>query len=303
MKILSKLYYYLSNPINIRIAWLVKHSHKYGDKEYITKMFRIKCRYVPNLDNPQTFNEKLNWLKLYHHNPVLTIMADKYAVKQYVEERIGNEYVVKNYGVWDNFDEIDFNKLPPRFVLKTTHNSGGVVVCKDKLSFDIQGAKQRLEKMLSTSFYLANREWPYKNIPPRIIADEFLDDHTGEELRDYKFWCFNGEPKYIYLTIKGKNIYENFYDMEFNSVNINHGFPRHQPEFEKPYGFDKMRELATILSKGLPFVRVDFFLVDKKIYFGEYTFFDWGGNRPFVNYDMDLQLGGLIDLTAIDKNE
>jgi len=125
--------------------------------------------------------------------------------------------------------------------------------------------------------------------------------HTGKELRDYKFWCFNGEPKFMYLTIKGKNIYENFYDMDFRPANINHGFPRHQPEFEKPYGFEIMKELAVKLSQGLPFVRIDFFLIDKKIYFGEYTFFDWGGLRPFKNYKMDVELGKQINLSLVKK--
>lgn len=158
-----------------------------------------------------------------------------------------------------------------------------------------------MERQLSNDFYWASREWPYKNIPHRIIADELLDDHTGKELRDYKFWCFNGEPKFMYLTIKGKNIYENFYDMDFRPANINHGFPRHQPEFEKPYGFEIMKELAVKLSQGLPFVRIDFFLIDKKIYFGEYTFFDWGGLRPFKNYKMDVELGKQINLSLVKK--
>lgn len=301
MNLLEKLGYYFLHPNNIRIAWLIKHSKNYSDEEYLIKLFKVKCGYKPNLENPQTFNEKLNWLKLHHHNPLLTILADKYAVKEYVKEKIGVEYVVPNYGVWGSFDEIDFDNLPSKFVLKATHDSGGATIVRDKKTLDVGEVRKKMEKQLSTGFYWASREWPYKDIPRRIIADELLNDHTGNELRDYKFWCFNGMPKYMYLTIKGKNIYENFYDMDFRPANINHGFPRHQPEFEKPYGFETMKELAAKLSQGLPFVRIDFFLVDKIIYFGEFTFFDWGGTRPFESYEMDLELGKLIDLSIVKQ--
>lgn len=288
--------YVHEDPTMFRIWGLNKLSSHYDDETYLRKKYRIRFKEELNLNNPQSFNEKLNWLKLYYHNPRLTILADKYAVKEVVKDMIGEEYVVPNYGVWESFEQIDFSKLPNQFVLKGTHDSGGAFVCRDKATFDYKGVGAILTRNLNRDFYLAGREWPYKNIPHRIIADKYLDDHTGRELRDYKFWCFNGVPKYMYLTIKGSNVFENFYDMDFNVADINHGFPRRTPEFEKPEKFDEMKKLAAVLSKGLPFVRVDFFQVEGKVYFGEFTFFDWGGGRPFVTKEMDLELGKLITL-------
>lgn len=284
------------DPKNLKMMIIKKLSPLFSDEVYLRIIFKVGCGYTPNFKTPKTFNEKLNWLKLHNHDPKLTTMADKYAVKQYVANIIGEEYVVPNYGVWSRFDDIDFDSLPNSFVLKATHDSGGVVICKDKNLLDFKSIKERFEKLLNKDFYYLGREWPYKNIPHRIIADKYLDDHTGKELRDYKFWCFNGSPQYIYLTIKGENIYENFYDMDFNPVNINHGFPRHTPEFDKPDNFEKMKELAGKLSEGIPFVRVDFFNVDGRVYFGEFTFFDWGGKRAFEDYEMDVKLGELIRL-------
>lgn len=267
------------------------------DEKYLKKLFKMSLGYDLNIVNPQTFNEKLNWIKLYNRNPIYTSMADKYEVKAFVAERIGEEYVVENYGVWNSWEEIDFSTLPNQFVLKGTHDSGGAFVCRDKESFDYTFVGDQLKKNLKRDFYTSSREWPYKNIPHRIIADQLLDDHTGNELRDYKFWCFNGKPTYMYCTVKTSmdNTFENFYDMDFKPVMIDHGFPRHRPEFEKPSQFELMRKLASVLSKNIPFVRVDFFQVENKVYFGEFTFFDWAGLRPFGG-DWDTRLGELIVL-------
>lgn len=290
------IHYISEDPVRFKVWSLIQVSRLYNDESYIRKMYKIRFKEDLNLENPQSFNEKLNWLKLYYHNPILTKLADKYAVKQIVRDLIGEEYVVPNYGVWDSFDQIDFSTLPDQFVLKGTHDSGGAFICRDKSTFDYKGVRNRLNKNLKRDFFYAGREWPYKFIPHRIIADKYLDDNTGNELRDYKFWCFNGVPTYMYCTIKGDNVYENFYDMDFNIAPINHGFPRHQPEFDKPECFDEMKYLAAKLSNNLPFVRVDFFQVQGKVYFGEFTFFDWGGHRPFVTKEMDLELGKLIEL-------
>lgn len=295
----KRLEYIKSDRNNLRMMILKKISPLLSDEKYLSIIVKWGCGYKPNLRNPQTFNEKLTWLKLNFRNPILTQMADKYAVKRIVAEKIGEEYVVPNYGVWDSYNQIDFSKLPEQFVLKGTHDSGGAFVCRDKTVFNFVEVGERLTRNLKRDFYYAGREWPYKDIPHRIIADKYLNDHTGTELRDYKFWCFNGKPLYMYITIKGENVYENFYDMEFKPALINHGFPRHQPEFEKPKCFDLMKELATKLSQGLPFVRVDFFQVDNRVYFGEFTFFDWGGKRAFTEYDTDLYLGSLINLDLV----
>jgi len=266
------------------------------DKIYIQMTAKGKLGYSINLDNPLTFNEKLNWLKLYNRNPLYTRMADKYEAKGIVAERIGSQYVVRNLGCWQSFDDIDFDALPDRFVLKCTHDSSGAIVCRDKSTFDKNTARKRINLSLSMNYFYACREWPYKNIQPRIIADELLDDHSGKELNDYKFWCFNGVPKYMYCTVKSNDVYENFYDMDFKPVDINHGFRRRKPEFERPEDFNLMKELASKLSKGLPFVRVDFFYVAGRVYFGEYTFFDWAGLQPFRSRQQDMELGELIEL-------
>lgn len=266
------------------------------DKSYIKYVAKGKLGYSIDINHPKTFNEKLNWLKLYGRNPLYTKMADKYEAKKIVAERIGEQYVVKNLGYWSSFDEIDFDALPNQFVLKCTHDSSGAIICRDKNTFDKLSARRKINLSLKMNYFYACREWPYKNIPHRIIADELLNDHSGKELNDYKFWCFNGVPKYMYCTVKSNDVYENFYDMDFKPANIDHGFRRRAPEFAKPEAFELMKELAGKLSAGIPFVRIDFFYVDGKVYFGEYTFFDWAGLQPFKTYQQDLELGKLIEL-------
>ena len=266
------------------------------DKTYIKYVAKGKLGYSIDINHPKTFNEKLNWLKLYGRNPLYTKMADKYEAKKIVAERIGEQYVVKNLGYWRSFDEIDFDALPNQFVLKCTHDSSGAIICRDKNTFDKLSARRKINLSLKMNYFYACREWPYKNIPHRIIADELLNDHSGKELNDYKFWCFNGIPKYMYCTVKSNDVYENFYDMDFKPANIDHGFRRRAPEFAKPEAFELMKELAGKLSAGIPFVRIDFFYVDGKVYFGEYTFYDWAGLQPFKTYQQDLELGKLIEL-------
>jgi len=286
----------LKNPkliiIYILQTFFAKHM---SDETYIKKIYKLRIGERLHLDNPVTFNEKMTWLKLYDRNPRYPMLADKYEVKKYVADLIGNEYVVDNYGVYDTWEDIDFSKLPNQFVIKGTHDSGGAFVCKDKMTFDFNASRKKIEKNLKTNCFYKSREWPYKDIKPRIIIDKYLDDHTGRQLRDYKFWCFNGVPKFMYCTIKGDNVYENFYDMDFKPVMIDHGFPRHQPEFEKPNEFDEMKKLASKLSVGFPFIRIDFFDVDGHVYFGEFTFYDWGATMPFGG-DWDEKLGKYLVL-------
>ena len=284
-----------TQPTQTLLAALVTTCRYWPDKLYLSLYYRLTFHRQLHWRNPQTFNEKLSWLKIYNRRPEYTQMADKYAVKQHVANLVGGGYIVDNLLVTDSWDEIDFSVLPERFVIKCTHDSGGAFVCRDKNTFDFEGTRQIIERNFKRNYFFPCREWPYKNIQPRIIIDRYLDDHTGNELRDYKWWCFNGVPTYMYCTIKGKDVYENFYDMDFKPVAIDHGFPRHQPEFERPANFELMKELATKLSQGIPFVRVDFFDVEGKVYFGEFTFYDWAGLRPFGG-DWDKKLGALIKL-------
>lgn len=272
-----------------------------NDKRFLVNKWNFLNHSVLNIDNPQTFNEKLNWLKLYNRDPRLTMMADKYEVKKYVASIIGEEYVVPCYGVWNSFDEIDFNSLPNEFVIKATHDSSGVVIVKDKSKLDKEPVRKRYKEIMKRNWFWPYREWVYKDIKPRIIVDKFLDDHSGHELRDYKFWCFNGTPKIMYCTNKAKDVFENFYDMDFKPIDINHGFRRAIPEFEKPDEFELMKTLAEKLSKDLPFVRVDFFDVKGKVYFGEFTFYDWAGFRLFCTPELDMRLGNEITLPDVKK--
>lgn len=297
----KKIYKAITQPKKLLLFIINKCSRLFSDEIYLQIVFRLSCGYWPDLKSPKTFNEKLNWLKLHDRKPIYTIMADKLSAKQYVSNIIGEQYVVPCYGVWEKLENIDFATLPDKFVIKMNHDSSGAFICKDKAQLNMERLQSYIKTYFGRNYYWHLREWPYKNIEPRIFAEELLDDHTGETLRDYKFWCFNGVPTYMYCTVKGRAVYENFYDMEFTPVAINHGYPRHYPEFEKPKGFETMKKLAEKLAVGLPFIRVDFFEVGDRIYFGEYTFYDWGGMSPFVTKDQDLELGKLIDLDCDEK--
>lgn len=276
--------------------FFIKFSKFIPPKPYLKALYWLKNGESLNLNKPNTFNEKLNWLKLYNRNPQYSIMADKYLVKEYVKGIVGEEYVVPCYGAWERFEDIDFNNLPKQFVLKANHDSSGATICLDKENFDYTAKTAIFNKLVKRNYYYNLKEWPYKNIKRRILAEEFLSDGTGTELRDYKFYCFNGKPKYMYCTNKGAYIRENFYDMDFKPVNISHGYDRIETPIEKPSGFETMKELAAKLSKEIPFVRVDFFQIGEKVYFGEFTFYDWGGMKPFTEKDFEYKLGELIIL-------
>lgn len=283
----------------IRSLYLKLTSKYRSDESVIRLCYRLNFNLDIDLDNPKTFNEKLNWLKLNYRNPILSTMADKYAVKGLVSNKIGKEYVVACFGVWTSADDIDFSKLPESFVLKTTHDSGGILVIRNKYLLNVEKTKSQLEKWLKSSHFSNYREWVYKDIQPRIIAEELLVDNTYEQILDYKFWCFNGIAKSMYISIKNKDIFENHYDMNFEPLAINHGFRRCIPEFEKPKNFELMKSLAEELSKGIPFVRVDFYNINGKVYFGEFTFYDWGGMKPFINIQQDIELGHFLTLPDI----
>lgn len=286
----------LSDPRRDVELFMYRTSQLWTDKTFIRVLFWARTGNKLNLKNPQTFNEKQNWLKLYDRNPLYTQLVDKYRVKQYVADKIGSEFVVPCLGVWDNPELIDFSSLPDKFVLKCNHNSGGgMCICRDKNSLDQQTVIKKLAIGLKDDFYKYSRVWPYKDVKRCVLADIFLDDHTGTELRDYKFWCFNGEPKVMYCTNKGKKIYENYYDMNFAPLNISHGYDKIDPEIEKPAEFELMKGLATKLSEGIPFVRIDFFDIDGHVYFGEYTFFDWGGMK-LLNEPWEHKLGEWINI-------
>ena len=271
-----------------------------NDETYLRIAYRIAMGKKLDLKNPQSYNEKLQWLKLYDRKPVYTMMVDKQAVKEYVANLIGEEYIIPTLGVWDNADEIDFSKLPDQFVLKCTHDSGGLVICTDKSKLNIAQAKSKLNGCLKHNFFWGQREWPYKDVKPRIIAEKYMVDESGTELKDYKFFCFDGEPKAMFIATDRSNPKEetkfDFFDMDFNHLPFTNGHPNSTKEIKKPDGFDEMKELATKLSKGMPHVRVDLYNINGKLYFGELTFSHWSGLVPFVPEEWDYKFGSWIKL-------
>ena len=255
---------------------------KMDDESFLKMAYKRKFGKELDLKNPVTFNEKLQWLKLHDRKPEYTTMVDKYEAKAYIAQKIGEEYVVPTLGVWEKFDDIDFTKLPNAFVLKCTHDSGGLIICKDKSTLDLKQARKKIEHCLKRNYFLNHREWPYKDVKPRIIAEEYTVDESGYELKDYKIFCFNGEPKAMFIaTDRGTDTKFDFFDTEFHHLPFTNGHPNADKEIKKPENFDEMLRIAGILSKGMPEVRVDLYNVNGKILFGEMTFFHWSGLMPF----------------------
>lgn len=275
------------------------------DKLYIQRRYYKRFHKKCNLDNPVTYNEKLQWLKLYNRKQEYTKMVDKYDVKQYVSKLIGSEYIIPTLGVWDRFDDIDFDKLPNQFVLKCTHDSGGVIIVKDKKTFDKERARKKINSSMRFNYYWNGREWPYKNIKPRIIAEQYMVDDSGYELKDYKFFCFNGTPKCMLIatdrTDVNKETRFDYFDMDFNFLPFEWVYKNSHKKLVKPLAFDEMKEIAKTLSINIPHVRVDLYEVKGKVYFGELTFFHQGGMAPFKPQKWDVKLGEWIEL-PIEKN-
>ena len=274
-----------------------------SDRSFIKWEYFSGMRKFPNIDNPRTFNEKLQWLKLNDIHSEYSLLVDKYEAKEIVRKRIGDEYIIPTLGVYDNFDEINFDILPNQFVLKTTHDSGGVVVCKDKTKLDMKVARKKLEKSLKSNFFYEHREYPYKNIKPRIIVEQYMVDESGTELKDYKFFCFDGKCRMLFIAT-GRNIGDvrfDFYDTEFNHLPFVQGHPWATKKSNKPENFEGMIKLAEDLSKGYPHVRVDLYDINGKIYFGEFTFFHFSGNVPFAPKEWDYKIGEWLKLPKTDN--
>jgi len=301
MSKIKKVFRYFVNPayrISVDSRW-GKYNHL-NDEAYVRKRFKICFKRKLDLNSPKTFNEKLQWLKLYNRQPEYTEMVDKLAVKKYVADRIGEEYIIPTLGVWDRFEDIDFDSLPDQFVLKCAHDSGGLVICRDKAKLNRQKAKRKLNRSLERDFYMRCREWPYKNVPRKIIAEEYVEDVATKELRDYKFFCFDGNPKVLFVATDrqkpGEEVKFDFFDMEFNHIDMRNGHQNAKVPPEKPKQFELMKELTKKLAKDIPFVRVDLYEVDGKVYFGELTFFHFSGFVPFEPEEWDYRLGSWLTL-------
>ena len=269
-----------------------------NDKLYLKMIFKLKLGYSLDLKNPQTFNEKLQWLKLYDRNPNYIQMVDKYEVRKYISKNIGEEYLIPLIGVYNKFEDIDFEKLPNQFVIKCTHDSGGVVICKNKSKLDIQKAEDKIKKSINRNYYYSGREWPYKNIKPRIIIEQYMEDKKAKELIDYKIMCFNGSPKLSFTCSERYNdgLKVTFYDLNWEKMPFERHYPSSIKGIEKPKNYELMLELSKKLSNNIPFVRVDWYEINGKLYFGELTFYPGSGMEEFKPFYWDKKIGQLISL-------
>ncbi len=276
------------------------------DEAYIRMQYKIYFGRKLNLEYPETFNEKLQWLKLHDRRPEYTMMSDKYLVKDYISEKLGEKYIIPTLGVWENPKDINFDDLPEQFVLKCNHNSGlGMCICTDKTKLDIKKVRKNLKKGLKQNFYLNGREWPYKNIKPRILAEKYIG--TLEDVRggvsDYKFYCFHGEPEFLYVS-RGLENPETaricFLTLDWKPA------PFRRTDYQtfdvlppKPVCFEKMMEAAKILSEGIPFVRVDLYELEGQVLFSELTFFPCAGYMHFEPEDYDWETGKMLDIKKV----
>jgi len=277
----------------------LKMCRVFPDHLYLKVKYQLTIRRKLNLNYPSTFNEKLQWLKLYDRKPMYTQLVDKYEVREYVKKTIGDEYLIPLLGVYDNFDDIDFQKLPNQFVLKCTHDSGGVVICKNKNDFDQESARKKINKCLKHNYFYLGREWPYKDIRPRIICEKYMEDESSKELRDYKYMCFNGKVKCSFVVLNRNSttgINVDFYDLDWKLMPFERHYPNSGINISKPQNYQKMIEFAERLSKDIPFLRVDFYEVNGQLYFGELTFYPGSGFEEFTPESYDELLGRWIEL-------
>ncbi len=308
---LKRIIYYLVHKPSVLVVMLLERlAPLIPDTPYLKMQYRLLVGRKLNLKSPVTFSEKLQWLKLHNRKSEYTLMVDKVKVKEYVAEKLGQDCIIPTLGVWDNPDEIDFNALPSKFVLKCNHNSGtGMCICKDKSTLNIPKVKAALRKGLKENYFLHGREWPYKNVHRKIIAEQFMTDNDQKELRDYKFFCFDGKP-YLCQVISDRSSDEkiDFYDMEWKRligliglINPSSSICNSKEAIPCPRSFSDMKRMASILSSGIPFVRIDFYDINGKAYFGEITFFAASGFGFFHPDEWNEKLGRMIDLSTVSK--
>ena len=281
-----------------------KLSRLIPDRIYLQIVYFRHFKKFIDFDNPKTFNEKIQWLKLNYRKEEYTNLVDKYRVKQYITKLIGEEYVIPTLGVWKNVDDIDFKSLPEKFVLKCNNDSGGIVICKNKKDFDEVKAKSFLKERLKNNGYWYGREWPYKNVKPCIIAEKYMEDSISKDLKDYKFFCFNGSMEFFDIDIdRFIEHRSNYYDRYGNFLPFGKTYcpPDYTKKIEMPKNLDKMIELAETISHNTVLSRIDFYEIDGQVYFGEITFYPGSGFSPFTDEKWDYKLGDMIDLPNIKK--
>lgn len=282
---------------------MLTHPKWMSDRYYIRVLWKQIMGYPLDLRHPSTFNEKLQWMKLYDRNPLYTELVDKLRVKEWVKGRIGEEYVIPTLAVFNHVDDIDMDMLPNQFVLKCNHDSGGVIICTDKKGFDLNAAKQELNVRMGHNFYWDYREWPYKNVERKLFAEAFLQDGQKQEgrfqgLKDYKFFCFSGEPRLMYVANdRSESPTTDFFDMDFNPLPLYMQDPKSPVPPARPEHFETMKNLASVLAEGFRQVRVDFYDTPQGVYFGEMTFFHSAGLSEVHPKEWNLKMGDWIDLS------
>lgn len=301
---MNKILNYIIHPKKIVLYLIYKMPLPFiNDESFLKLKYNLILNKKLNLDNPMTFNEKLQWLKLYDHNDNYTMMVDKYKVRNYISEMIGEEYLIPLIGVYNDYEEIDFDSLPNQFVIKPNHTSGDVFICKDKNDINHKALRKMINKWLKKDYYLIHREWPYKNVERKIIIEKYMKDNSTNELTDYKVMCFNGKTKNIFTCTDRytDGLKVTFFDLNWNKLPFSRHYPSSKKEISKPKNLDIMIELSEKLAKNIPFVRVDWYEINKKLYFGELTFYPGSGYEEFTPEVWDEKLGEMIDLSEVDK--
>lgn len=272
-----------------------------SDEAYLKWLFRHYMGYKLNLRNPKSFSEKLQWLKLYDRHPEYTKLVDKVEAKKYVASIAGDKYIIPTLGVWNKVEDIDWLSLPNQFVVKATNDSGGVVVCKDKKNLDVDASIKKLQGLGGRDYTKYNKEYPYHNVPHRFIAEEYMEDESGYELKDYKIFCFDGVPKFLFVATgrQSNDTRFDFYDTDFNHLPIENGHPNADVWPTKPQNFEEMLDVAHKLSMGFPHIRVDLYNIKGRVYFGELTFFHFSGTTPFNPREWDYKFGEYLKLPTI----
>lgn len=276
------------------------------DKLFLQLFFIKNMKKRIKFKSPKTFNEKIQWMKVYDRKPLYNKLADKYEVREFVANVLGEEYLIPIYGVYNDFAQIDFDALPSQFVIKCTHDSGSVVVCRDKAKFNVAEAKEKIDKGMKRNAYDYAREWQYKDIEPRIIVEKFLEQDNGESIIDYKYFCFNGEPKFFYVSQGLENhatAQISFYNLDGKKMPFRRSDYKPFEEDKRPKRGEEMIEIARKSAKAIPspFVRVDLYEINGKIYFSEFTLHPCSGVMPFYPKEWDLKVGDMLELTKNTK--
>ena len=278
----------------------IKNLNQQRYPEFLSKEFQQRLGRSLDLNNPKNLTEKLQWLKLFDSTPIKSRLADKYAVRSWIAEKIGDEYLIPLLGVWNSFDDINFDDLPDQFVLKCNHGAGMNIIVRDKKNFDLQNAREKINAWLAYNFAVGSLELHYARIDRKIIAEKFFANGDLPDLIDYKFWCFDGEPVLVQCeTDRSTDLRFDYFDMNFNHTNIersDHKLSDHPEKIPKPKNFELMKKLAATLAEGFAFVRVDFYEIDGKVYFGEMTFIPGAGNFSYKSKGTDEYLGSLLKL-------